>query len=166
MNESGSSPTTADDPYPGVDEACDWAKLSYSWALQRLDAVDSRIQNLQAYSASVVLAGFAVSGAVSKDADFKSVWFLIALAGFAVMVVAGAVGRAWGTVTLVSPGVLFKDWLSKPGWDFKKDIVYFAGEHFEANCGLINRKGWTADALTIVLVLQTVALSVWIAREL
>jgi len=166
MNERGSPTTGSESPYPGVDEACDWAKLSYSWTLQRLDAVDSRIQNLQAFSASVALAGFAVSGALDGDVDFKSAWLLMALAGFAVIVVAGAAVRAWGNVTLPSPRVLYEQWLAKPEWDFKKDAVYFAGEHFEANRRLINRKGWTADALTIVLALQTVALSVWIAQAL
>jgi hypothetical protein len=151
--------------WPGVPLAYDFVSLSYSWILQRLDAVDSRMQTLQAFAATITLGAPILAASVVKDVDFRSPWFALALVAFVAVVVTGAVARAWGSVTLITPKVLYDQWLGYSEWEFKKNAIYFAGQHFEANRSLVDRKGWAGLAMTALLLLEVASLLAWMVPQ-
>lgn len=158
---SGTRETT----WPAVHLAYDFVLPSYQWAQQRLDATDLRIQTLQAFAATVTLAAPILAATVVKDIDLQSAWFIAALALFVVTVVLGAVVRAYGRLELMSPKRLYDRWLGDSEWEFKKDAIYFAGKHFEANRSLINKKGLLADGMTVLFVVETALLLTWVLAE-
>lgn len=110
--------------WPSVDLAYGFVLPSYQWAQQRLDAVDSRIQTLQAFAASITVAAPVFAAAIVTDIQFGSIWFVLALCAFGITVVAGAIARAWGTVQIISPQRLYQAWLHLSEWEFKKNAVY------------------------------------------
>ena len=151
--------------WPGVHIAYDFVPWSYTWILQRLDAVDSRMQTLQAFAATITLGAPILAASVVKDVDFRSAWFALALVAFVAVIVIGAVARAWGSVTLITPKVLYDKWLDYPEWEFKKNAIYVAGQHFEANRSLVNRKGWAGLAMTLLLLLEVAFLLAWMVPQ-
>lgn len=152
--------------WPGVQQAFEIAKESYATLCQRLDAADARIQGVQAYSASVTLAVPVIVGAINEKATYASYWFYLAMCLFAMIVIIGAVGLAFGTVQMMSPRVLYKKWLHYGDWEFKKNFVYWAGIHFEQNRALVNTKGRLATVLTILFLTESAALLVWASHQL
>lgn len=148
--------------YPGVDLAYDLAIQSYALVQHRLDAVDSRIQTLQAFSATATFAAPVLAQALYPKIEFASQWFIAALAVFAAIVIVGAVARGWGSFQLIAPNRLYDGWLHSSPWEFKKDIVYFAGEHFKKNKALVNAKGWVAHVMTAGFLAEAVLLAAWV----
>jgi hypothetical protein len=151
--------------WPGVHLAYEFVGLSYAWILQRLDAIDSRIQTLQAFAASVTLAAPILAASVIKDVDFRSPWFILALCVFVALVVVGAAARASGSVKLISPQVLYDQWLHYPEWEFKKNAVYWAGQHFDANRSLVNNKARAALGMTALLLIEVGLLLAWVVTQ-
>jgi hypothetical protein len=152
--------------WPGVDQAFELAKDSYDALCQRLDAADARLQTLLTYSASFTLAVPVIVGAINKNATFTSYWFYAAMFLFVVIVIVGTVGLAYGTLRLISPKILYEEWLGYSEWEFKKNFVFWAGVHFEQNRGLVNKKGWTAILLTMLFLGESALLVVWAGRQL
>ena len=75
MVSNGSEVEISDREWPGVDLAYDLAKMSYGWALQRVDALDARIQSMQAFAASITVAFPVIVASLTEDVDFGSMWF-------------------------------------------------------------------------------------------
>ena len=152
--------------WPSVDLAYGFVLPAYQWAQQRLDAVDSRIQTLQAFAASITIAAPVFAAAIVTDIQFDSIWFVLALGAFGITVVTGAIARAWGTVQIISPQRLYQAWLHLSEWEFKKNAIYWAGEHFETNRTLVNGKGWVPMGMTAAFLAEAVFLLIWIGREI
>jgi len=151
--------------WPGVHLAYDFVGPSYASILQRLDAVNSHLETLQTFAASITLAATILAASVVKDVDFRSPWFLSALSIFAVVIVIGAVARALGTVQLITPQLLYDQWLDYTEWEFKKNAVYWAAQHFKANRALVNNKGWAAFGMTVLLLLEMGLLLAWVVTQ-
>lgn len=165
MGDAKQQTEASEATWPGVDIAYDFVSSSYAWILQRLDAIDSRIQTLQAFAASVTLAAPILAASVIKDVDFRSPWFILALFVFITVVVVGAAARVWGSVKLISPQVLYDQWLHYSEWEFKKNAVYWAGQHFDANRSLVNNKGWAALGMTALLLIEVGLLLAWVVTQ-
>jgi len=69
-----------------------------------------------------------------------------------------------GKLTLVSPMKLHDTSLHLSEWQFKRDRVYFAGRHFEANHRAVTLKGNISIALTLLLSLEMLLFVLWMAR--
>ena len=67
-----------------------------------------------------------------------------------------------GGMRLLSPQELYKQWLGWSEWEFKKNAVYWAGEHFKANASLVNEKGNHALAMNALLFLEVACILVWV----
>jgi len=156
---------TSPPEYPGVDRAYDFVLPSYNWALDRLKAVDSRLQEIMAYAATLTFASPIVAGAVLKKPEYNSPCFYGSLALFVVVIAIGLYFRARGNLHLVTPAALYDLWLYKDEPTFKKDAVYFAGKHMAMNQRLINRKGHAADMMTVLLGAELLLLLDWIIRQ-
>ena len=151
--------------WPGVHRAYDFVGPSYAWILQRLDATDSRIQTLQSSAATITLAAPILAASLVKDVDFRSPLFLSALSIFIVVIATGFVVRALGTVQLITPQLLYDKWLDYTEWEFKKNAVYWAAQHFKANRALVNNKGWAAFGMTVLLLLEMGLLLAWVVTQ-
>lgn len=166
MDEQEEQTEAPEATWPGVDVAYDLTKLSYSWILQRLDAVDSRIQTLQAFAATITLAALVIAASVIDDVDFESVWFVLAVVAFVAVVAIGSIAGASGRILLISPQILYDKWLHYSEWEFKKNAVYFAGQHFKENSSLVNGKGRAVGFMTALFLAETAFLLIWVARQI
>lgn len=165
MADSDQDGQASEATWPGVHRAYDFVGPSYAWILQRLDAADSRIQTLQTFAASITLAAPILAASVIKDVDFWSPWFVSALSIFIAVIVTGLVARALGTVQLITPLLLYDQWLDYTEWEFKKNAVYWAAQHFKTNSALVNNKAWTAVGMTVLLLLEMGLLLAWVVTQ-
>ena len=140
--------------WPGVKLAYDFVLPSYQWAITRFEAVDSRIQTLQAFIVTVTLGLPTIATFIVKNIQFTSWWFIMACILAMTAVVIGVIGRSWGGITLVHPNILYEKWLHREEWEFQKDMLYFAAEHFEENASLVNWKGRLITIMTILFLLE------------
>jgi hypothetical protein len=85
------------------------------------------------------------------------------MAIFILTVVVGLTGRVKGSLTLPDPMVHFRTSLHETEWTFKKNAIYFAGKHFDSNARAIRTKGNLSIAITLLLVVEIVALIVWLS---
>lgn len=152
----------AEDTWPSVETAYEFVRPCYDWAQSRLDAIDSRIQTLLAFAASIttVIPVFVTS--VMQAPNFKSTWFFLALATFLAIAVVGIIARSCGGLKLVSPQKLYEGWLHYSEWEFKKNAIYWAGQHFESNRSIINTKAILANIMMILFFVQGLFWFLWV----
>lgn len=161
-NAAGQRP---EDKWPGILFAYDFVKPSYDWMATRLEAAVSRSQALLTFAATITL-GFPVLGAaVSRGISFRSIWFLVAIASFFALVVAGLVARHTGDLVLLDPGELYRRCASMSEWEFKRQALYYAGEAFDENVTVTNRKMRLGTAMSVLLVVETLSFLVWLVTQ-
>lgn len=156
----------AKDEWPSVGPAYDLAIASYQVAYQRLDAVDGRIQTLQTYVASVTLGVPVIVTAIESNPALDSIWFILAMLAFVGVFLIGASTKEFGSMKGISPTILYDEWLRIEEPEFKRTLIYWAGMHFEYHTKLINFKGWAANAMTGLFLLEGLMLVVWAVREI
>jgi hypothetical protein len=149
-----------EEQFPSVELAYPIAVASYDVALKRLDTMDGRLQTIVAFAVSV-FGGF-VSFASSSKVAFSSCWFVIATILCAAAAGYGIYGRLSGDVRILKPSNLCKDWLSDDKWTFQKDLIYGAAKAFDENMTLVTRKWQISVCVTILLVCEVAALTVWV----
>ncbi len=154
------------DLYPSIELAYHDARASYDITLRRLDAIDKRLDTLQATAATISFAVPVLIKTLQTNATLKSPWLLIALSLFALVEFAATVVRAWGGVTVVDPRALYTKTLHLPPRVYHLRAVYWAGQHFEKNRKVINLKGAAANGLTAAVVIEFALLLVWAIREI
>ena len=71
-----------------------------------------------------------------------------------------------GDLILLDPSKLYDQSLYLTEWEFKKDVVYFAGQHFANNQALANRKATLSRIMSLMFAVEVVALLIWLARNL
>ena len=149
--------------YPGVNCAYDFVLPSYQWMLARFEATSNRLQTLLGFATTVTLAVPAIATSIRKDVQFSSPWFLCAFVLFGLIMIIGLVARARGSLALANPKVLYQSYLYKTEWEFRKDAIYWASEHFETNASIIDSKAWLATVMTVLFVIETIMLLIWLA---
>jgi hypothetical protein len=107
---------------------------------------------------------FAVS--VKRDISLLSPWFVTAALLYVAIVAIGIVARDWGDLVLLDPGKLYRESLHLTEWEFKKDVVYFAGQHFAHNQALANRKATLSRIMSVMFAAEVVTLLIWLGRNL
>jgi hypothetical protein len=147
--------------YPAVELAYPIALSSYETFLKRLDALDGRVQTTQAFIVTVTLAIPAI--AANKGLPFSSFWFWLALAAFALTNAFAFLARLQGTITLLHPQVLYDEYLSDTDWEFKKNLIYWAGQHVECNNQVLLLRARLLLWACLIFLVEVVALVVWVA---
>ena len=155
--------------WPSVDLAYGIVAPSYDWIQARFDSVERRIQTFLGFTATLTLGLPALVIAVENDADVTSWWFIAAMTtavltlaiGIAAKLVSGATG-----IWFLSPANLYERWLHYSEWEFKKNAIYWAGRHFEANVSRINTMGWLLTGMTFLFALEVIFLLVWAITSL
>jgi hypothetical protein len=146
--------------YPSVDLAYQIAIASYDSAVKRLDTIDGRIQTILAFIVSITVAVPSIGGA--RGISFNSGWFISALVATVAAIGIGIYARLVGDIQLLSPARLYDGWLHLPESEFKKNLIYCAGQDFRANTALVQRK-WNLMVWVIILfLLEALGLLVWV----
>lgn len=153
-----------EEEWPSVDLAYEYVQWSYDSVLRRLDAVDGRIQTLLVFAATFTTGLPIFSRSVLPQLQISSIWLLLALATFVGIAFIGILSRSFGAVTLLNVKRIYDEWLGYSPWEFKKNAVYWAGQHFESNRSLVNAKGWMANVVTGLLVVEVLLLVAWIMQ--
>ncbi len=115
-------------------------------------------------AATLTLGAPLFARTVRPDIPFRSWWFAIGMASFVLAIVVGISGRLYGRLVLPDPMRIYTEHLHKNTWAFRKDLLYFAGEHFERNANAIRVKGNLSVAVIALLTVEIVAFVIWIAR--
>jgi len=149
--------------YPSVEHAYDFVKPSYDWMVTRLEAINSKIQGLLTFAATITAAIPVIAKAIFNDANFHSVWFYLVIASFAFLVIVGVIGLRVGKIILLSPKILYDKCLHYPQWEFKRIVIYWAGEHLDENKKLVDKKASFRDVMTIALLVEILCICLWIA---
>ena len=86
------------------------------------------------------------------------------MATFVVLMLIGIVARSLGDVSVINPRRLYEKSLKLSEWEFKRDAIYYAGQCFDHNKALVNRKANLGQAMSGLLLLETMLLVLWISR--
>ena len=124
-------PETGKDQYPGVELAYPFAVECYELALKRFEVMDARIHTLLTLFVSISLALPVAIRAIGYS--FTSWWLYLAAMSFIGATILGIYGRLTGTLKVIDPQQLYQKFLHRGDWEFKKDFIYWAGEHYQAN---------------------------------
>lgn len=152
--------------YPGVNPAFEFVQPSYSWMITRMESSFSRIQALLTIASTVTLGVPAFAVSMKRDISLLSPWFITAALLYVAIITIGLVARDWGDLILLDPGKLYQQSLHLTEWEFKKDVVYFAGQHFAHNQALANRKATLSRIMSVMFAAEVVALLIWLAGNL
>lgn len=153
--------TRNEQEWPGVAPAQAFVIPSYQWMVARFEAADSRLQTLLTFVATVTFAIPTVSRALRPDISLGSRWFVTALVLAAVITVVGVVARLSGVLTLASPKVIYQQSLGLTEWEFQRDALHFAGEHYEKNRRAVNRKAAAAAVMAVLFVGELASFFIW-----
>lgn len=147
--------------YPGVKLAFPIALEAYNVGERRIEAASDRADKLVAFAATVTLA--AVPYAIQQGAEPTGFFLLVAVSCFVAGVVFGVTSRLRGRVVTIGPRTLYDRYLHKSAWEFRKDIIYFAGDALDAMTATVRTKHrwllWSATAflLEVLALLAAVA---------
>ena len=156
-------PVVTEEEYPSLDLAFGQVARSYAEVASRLDAVHGRLDSIQSVVVTLTLAVPTVALAADGDPDFTSAWVIAAIALGGATVVLGLWARARSGLTLVNPAHLYENSLHLPPAEFKKDSLYWAGEHFNTNTRTVNRAAVVASFMVVLLLIEAGLFVAWFA---
>ena len=147
--------------WPAITEAYAFVLPSYQWLLARFEAADNRLNALLTLLATLTLGAPVFAGTVRPGISFIAPTFRTAIFLFIVASFIGVIGRVAGGLRLPDPGFFYEHDLHKPVEEFRKDVLYFAGKHFEANREAIAAKHTCAFAMTAVMLTEIFFFVLW-----
>lgn len=127
--------------------------------------VETRLQAIQTVLIALTLGVPAFGQAVMRHHDFTSRWFVAAIVFFVLSMSVAIIARTWGTVILADPARIYR-LAGYSEWEFKRTVLYWAGEHFGSNVSLTNWKGRMTDLMVGLMGAEVVCLAVWIGAGL
>ncbi len=168
MNEKigGGSVAAAHDntQYPAVNVAYDFVLPSYELLTTRLEAADTRLTTLLTIASSFALGVPLFAQAVRPHIPFRSLLFFAAMGFILVAAALGVIGLLSGRIKISDPTILYQKFLHKSEWAFKKDMIYFAGEHFHINAQTLEKKWKFTIWMTFMMLFSVFAFVLWISR--
>src|SRR5690242_8964483 len=124
--------------YPSIDIAYSVSMGTYEWMAKRFDALDSKIQTVMAIAVSATFAVPVALVALRLSPSRNVVYAALIFFGLAVWVAIHA--RLRGSMRMISPAIMYEKWLTMSEPEFKKNAIYFAGQHFEHNANVMDQK--------------------------
>lgn len=143
--------------YPSVDLAYRFAVDSYDISWKRWDAIDARLHGLMSLAVALTLAipaTFKIRGLA-----LNAIWIYLILATFVMLVGVGSYARLMGSLKVIEPSVLYDKFLHFSDWEFKKNLIYWAGVHYDFNRRMIYKKWRLTIIVTCLFGLEVV----WVA---
>lgn len=151
------------DKYPGIEFAYEFVQPSFDCMVGRLDAARNGLQRIQAFAATLIFAFPAIAVAAKPNISFQSFWLYAAIAVFVSVIVVGVMAGAFvGPMQLIHPGILYKKWLRLSEPEFKKNVIFFAGEAFNHNSKQVNNMGNAARILNYLVGAEVLLLVAWL----
>jgi hypothetical protein len=153
-----------EETYPSVDLAYEIALKSYDWAIQRLDAIEARVDQLLAWFSAVNLGVISIiaTQAPSSQITFRSTWFYVAMVLFLITISLGFYSKFRRELTLIDPKKLYEETMHKTPWEFKKDSIYWAGKHSGSNRDFIAWKANLSRWMIAAFALESIFLVCWL----
>jgi hypothetical protein len=142
--------------YPSVGLAYESIKSSYDVMISRFEAANARIQNFLTWVIGITAIIPIFTKIIIGTENFKSIWFILSLLSFLAVIIVGIVGQRAGTLKLIDPKIIYEKHLYFSQWEFKKNQIYWAGEHFSFNNNSIELKSRYLDILTMLFGLEIV----------
>ena len=105
-NDDSRSP---EETWPAVHLAFDVVRPSYDWAINRINATDSRSQALIVFSGSFTVAAPVLIVSLANDISFTSGWFLSGLGVFLLNTIVGTLAKNYGGVKLLSLNHIYEE---------------------------------------------------------
>ena len=146
--------------YPSTGLAYEFVKPSYDWMLNRFEAMNSKIQGLLTFATTITVA-IPIFKAVFDGIHFNSGLFYGAIISYVLSTIIGTLGMSLGKINLVHPMKLYNRWLGDSPWKFQKDSIYFAGQDFEDNNKVIERKNIVRDIMIVLLLSEIICTVIW-----
>ncbi len=143
--------------------AYDIASRSYSYSQQAWDGANHRLDALLSFLTTVTIAVPVAVEAVLADPD--SPFLVAAGAVYLASVLLALVARSRGSLIQISPKELHDNWLYLDEFDFKTDLIYWAGEHGDAARKVLYRKAQAANLITAAFAGEALLFLIWIARQ-
>jgi hypothetical protein len=147
--------------YPAVELAYPFVKDSYDVLLKRIDTLDGKIQAVISLGVTLTLAIPVFTA--GKGLSYRSPFFIAAICFFFIAMTMGLIARLYGSVKLITPQKLFQHFLHLSEWEFKKDLIYHAGEDYARNIKLLKLRANLLNLMTVFLAAEAVALAAWAA---
>jgi hypothetical protein len=142
--------------YPAINLAYPFACDAYEWAAKRWDAMDSRIHTILGLGMSLTLAAPAVFSVLKLNPCRD--WLIAAACSFTLALGFGIYARQKGALTILNPRMLYQKWLHFSELEFKKNLIFFAGEHLDKNKNLLIIKDRLLMVVTVMFFLEAVCL--------
>ncbi len=124
--------------YPAIDIAFRVSMDTYEWMAKRFDALDAKIQTVMAVAVTSTFAIPLAFGALKLSPSTS--WAYSGLMFFGLSVWISIHARLRGSMRMISPAVFYEGWLSMSESEFKKNAIFFAGEHFNRNANVMDEK--------------------------
>lgn len=139
---------------------------SYDLMERRLQAVEARIQMLLGLAGALTVAVPVFAASLTSNPDFSTPLFYAAVGAFLLLVLSGLLTIDLGEITLVDSGKFDdQEWLDLCDAQFKKQMITFAGVHFQKNRRLVNLKGHAATFLSVLFAGQVLLVTLWIVGQ-
>jgi hypothetical protein len=97
---------------------------------RRFEAVEGRTRSLVTLAGSVTFAAIAFVKSIAGEHRIGSPWLLAAALTFVLIIVLAVVATWTARVRAYSPTKVL-DYLTYEGWEFKKNVLYWASDDFE-----------------------------------
>jgi hypothetical protein len=149
--------------WPAIDDAYLFVLPSYQLIAARYEAADTRLMALMTWASTVTLGVPIFARSIRPDIDFRSPAFLGGVLMCVAIFIVGIVGRIAGTLILPDPGVMY-GYLHEPSDEFKKNAIFLAGKHMNANADAVRLKGNITVALSVALLIEVTAFVFWLAH--
>ena len=157
---------TIEDDYPSLNNAYELVPQSYDYTERRLQSVEAWMQNLQAFAVTITLGAIVIATGINEDISLTSWWLLGVAIAFGLSYVIAFVARHYLSLVYLDPGRLLENgWLEKQEASFKRDLIEAAGADFKHNVSMISRKAVAAQAMALLLLIETALLLAWIWTE-
>src|SRR5271157_1631924 len=124
---------TNESQYPSIDLAYAFIQPSYDVMSTRFDSANARIQNILTWAIGISAAIPVFTQIMKSTIDIQSAWFFLAISAFVAIVVLGVIAQRMGGVKLTDPKALYDQYISEVPWEFKKDMLFWSGQHFHEN---------------------------------
>ena len=150
--------------WPSVDLAYEFVAPSYDWIQRRFESVERRIQTFLAFTATLTLGLPTLMIVVNRSADFGSGWFIGAMVAAVLILALGIAAKFLSGdsgIRFPSPGILYRRWMHFTELEFKRNAIYWAGQHFDANVSLINKMGRILTGMICLFAVEVILLLIW-----
>lgn len=161
-NEHSSNKIELKDLYPGIPTAYEIALKSYDWSFQRSDTVDNRISRFLTWATTITAGIIAIYFSYNKYSAKYNYFFYIGIGLYALIVIAAAVTEWITRVDILSPEKLYNDHLHQTEYEFKLDIIAYAGDAFKKNLRRTEIKGYILTAIIITFIIELLLLTLWL----